>query len=107
MHPQKAFLRIDGGGGDGGGGSEEAAEEAMGELRVSGIGPIADKTAWPELVGKPAAEARAIVEAEGAGIVKQVQCIPADSMVTMDMREDRVRIFTASDGTVARAPIVG
>jgi hypothetical protein len=41
---------------------------------VSGFVPVADKTAWPELVGMPAAEAQAIVEAEGAGVVQQIQC---------------------------------
>ena len=29
------------------------------------------------------------------------------AMVTMDFREDRVRVFVAEDGKVARAPRIG
>ena len=69
--------------------------------------PVPGKNAWPELVGKTVAEAKALVEAEGAGRIAQVVEIPEGSMVTMDMREDRVRIFATPDGNVASVPIVG
>ena len=36
-----------------------------------------------------------------------VLLVPKDSMVTMDHRDDRVRIFTTDDGKVARPPRVG
>ena len=63
---------------------------------------------WPELVGKPGEEAKEIILATGAAIgVTTVQIVPEDSMVTMDYRTDRVRIFVDSNGKVARTPIVG
>ena len=43
----------------------------------------------------------------GAGRIAQVVTVPERSMVTMDMREDRVRIVATRDGNVARVPIVG
>jgi hypothetical protein len=39
--------------------------------------------------------------------IKTVEVLPAGAMVTMDFREDRVRIFAAADGTVASEPAVG
>mmetsp|Transcript_14468 Transcript_14468/g.18896 ORF Transcript_14468/g.18896 Transcript_14468/m.18896 type:complete len:148 (+) Transcript_14468:170-613(+) len=61
------------------------------------------KTSWPELVGMPGEQARLIIVQENPSI-KQVDLIPEDSMVTMDYREDRVRIFVKEDGTVASIP---
>ena len=69
--------------------------------------PVPGKNAWPECVGKPVAAAKAMVEAEGAGRITQVQEVPEGAMVTMDFREDRVRIFAKPDGTVASPPVVG
>ena len=48
-----------------------------------------------------------MVEAGGAGRIAQVVTVPERSMVTMDMREDRVRIVATRDGNVASVPIVG
>ena len=62
------------------------------------------KNAWPELVGTDCNDAKAIIQAEGGTAVQQVHCIPDGSMVTCDMRTDRVRIFTTADGTVASTP---
>jgi len=69
--------------------------------------PVPGKNAWPELVGKTVAEAKALVAAEGAGRITQVVEVAEGSMVTMDMREDRVRIFAKPDGSVASVPVVG
>jgi hypothetical protein len=60
------------------------------------------------LLGKSTAEAHAIIEGEGAGVVKSVEHIPQGSLVTMDFREDRVRIFAGLDGKVTMpAPSLG
>ena len=53
-------------------------------------------------------EARATIEEEGAGVVQAIQVIEQGSMVMMDFRDDRVRIFAAADGTVTMpAPSLG
>ncbi|KAK2143068.1 hypothetical protein LSH36_881g03000 [Paralvinella palmiformis] len=64
------------------------------------------KTKWPELVGKDGNEAKEIIEKERPDL-KQVHIIPINSPVTMDFRQDRVRIVTNQDGTVAVPPCVG
>lgn len=64
------------------------------------------KTKWPELVGKPASEAKIIIEQESNQKLK-VQIVPPDSMVTCDYRLDRVRIFEDKHHKVANAPTVG
>lgn len=68
--------------------------------------PSMPKTSWPELVGVDGEAAKATVEKENTDL-SQVVVIPADSMVTMDYREDRVRIFVDEEGKVARAPSIG
>ncbi|MFJ7272330.1 serine protease inhibitor [Streptomyces sp. NPDC099050] len=59
------------------------------------------KSVWPELVGKPAEEARERIRAEFPETV--VHVVPEGSMVTMDFNEQRVRLFV-KDGKVAREP---
>jgi hypothetical protein len=39
--------------------------------------------------------------------LRQVIAIPNNSMVTMDYRTDRVRVFVDSEGKVSRPPRVG
>lgn len=65
-----------------------------------------DKTEWPELVGKPAEEAKAIIEQETQGS-KTVTIVPPNSMVTMDYRTDRVRIHEDAEHKVAQKPMIG
>eukprot|EP00581_Thalassiosira_minuscula_P002632 CAMPEP_0183743432 /NCGR_PEP_ID=MMETSP0737-20130205/65216_1 /TAXON_ID=385413 /ORGANISM="Thalassiosira miniscula, Strain CCMP1093" /LENGTH=131 /DNA_ID=CAMNT_0025979051 /DNA_START=128 /DNA_END=523 /DNA_ORIENTATION=+ len=65
---------------------------------------------WPDkdLVGLTGDEAKAAVLAGDSNLLAQnVQIVPHDAMVTMDFREDRVRIFVGDDGKVARQPIHG
>ncbi|XP_060577863.1 uncharacterized protein LOC132734972 [Ruditapes philippinarum] len=64
-----------------------------------------EQTSWPELVGLPSTEAENVIR----GIYKNItiQILPENSMVTMDYREDRVRIFTDGEGKVATAPMIG
>jgi hypothetical protein len=63
------------------------------------------KTSWPELFGMDGEEAKLQLEATVAG--KQIFIVPEDSMVTMDYRIDRIRIFVDSNGNVARPPNLG
>ncbi|MFF3216123.1 serine protease inhibitor [Streptomyces sp. NPDC002886] len=59
------------------------------------------KSVWPELMGKPAEEARQQIGAEFPEIA--VHVVPEGSMVTMDFNEQRVRLFV-KDGKVVREP---
>ncbi|MFF1410659.1 serine protease inhibitor [Streptomyces sp. NPDC058289] len=59
------------------------------------------KSEWPELMGKPAEEAREQIAAEFPEIA--VHVVPDGSMVTMDFNEQRVRLFV-KDGKVVREP---
>jgi hypothetical protein len=74
-------------------------------ILISIIAVFCNKTNWPELVGRPGAEAEAIIHEDDASLL--VQIIPENSMVTMDYRLDRVRVFVNKEGTVVRAPRVG
>ena len=56
-------------------------------------------------VGRPCADAKAAIEAELPGM--HVFQVPEHSMVTMDYRTDRVRIFCSQGGTVAAMPRIG
>eukprot|EP00850_Spirogloea_muscicola_P020809 SM000227S07455 [mRNA] locus=s227:134119:136464:- [translate_table: standard] len=53
------------------------------------------KDRWPELLGKPAEEARLTILRESAqlGVVLTVQALPENSPVTLDYSPQRVRIF--------------
>jgi hypothetical protein len=64
------------------------------------------KTSWPELVGKPGTDAKAVIEKEEPCLT-QVVIIPEGSAVTLDFRLDRVRIFVGSTGDVVVSPTVG
>ena len=63
------------------------------------------KTQWPELVDQNAEEAK-------AQLVKDTGCnvflVEAGSVVTMDFRQDRIRIFyDKTTGKVIRTPKIG
>ena len=73
---------------------------------ADGGAAAARKSAWPELVGAAGDAAVAAIRAERPDLV-DVEAVGADAMVTMDYREDRVRVFVADDGTVSKAPSVG
>eukprot|EP00271_Cylindrocystis_brebissonii_P006220 TRINITY_DN18909_c0_g1_i1.p1 TRINITY_DN18909_c0_g1~~TRINITY_DN18909_c0_g1_i1.p1 ORF type:complete len:114 (+),score=15.97 TRINITY_DN18909_c0_g1_i1:316-657(+) len=64
------------------------------------------KLEWPELVGIPFEDAKQIVEAE-ADNVRTIQAVPKGFAVTMDFREDRVRIFVDENKKVIRPPRIG
>eukprot|EP00656_Telonema_subtile_P010219 TRINITY_DN14899_c0_g2_i1.p1 TRINITY_DN14899_c0_g2~~TRINITY_DN14899_c0_g2_i1.p1 ORF type:complete len:129 (-),score=14.84 TRINITY_DN14899_c0_g2_i1:238-624(-) len=57
---------------------------------------------WGQLVGQDGDSAVEIVAACPG--VAQAMCVPEGSMVTMDMREDRVRVFVDAEGKVSDVP---
>ena len=63
------------------------------------------KHAWPDLVGLSVEAAAAAIRAERANV--QPEAVPEDAMVTMDHREDRVRLWVDASGVVSRIPKVG
>ncbi|KAL4452642.1 hypothetical protein ABPG75_008304 [Micractinium tetrahymenae] len=68
---------------------------------------MTQKNSWPELVGQKAEEVKAALEAElPAGI--RIFLVPQGSMVTMDFRTDRIRVFY-DEGTqlVVTPPRIG
>ena len=80
----------------GDGGEAKSCDEPM---------PTTNKEKWPELTGKTGEEAKAAILKDDSKL--QVDVLPEGSMVTMDYRLDRVRIFVGEDGKVARAPRKG
>jgi hypothetical protein len=65
----------------------------------------AGRRSWPELVGMLGGEAEIALKATHPDW--KIDLIEEGSMVTMDYREDRVRIWIDDDGKVARAPTIG
>lgn len=67
---------------------------------------MADNVDWEAFVGQ---EGETVVDAIKAALpeLKTVVIVPPGSMVTMDIREDRVRVHTDEDGNCARAPFIG
>ena len=63
-----------------------------------------DKSKWPELKNRPLEEVRTIIAAERPDLA--LYEVPQGSMVTMDMRMDRVRIYH-KNGQVSTIPKIG
>jgi hypothetical protein len=63
------------------------------------------KTSWPELEGKMGEEAKQVIQDQYPDF--NIQIIPENSMVTMDYRTDRVRVFINANGIVTGTPQVG
>ena len=59
---------------------------------------------WPELVGKKGEEARNIIKRTNSRYEPIV--VPQGSMITHDVKPNRVRIFVDREGTVVKAPLV-
>ena len=47
------------------------------------------------------------LEISNVDLTLQIEILPEDAMMTMDYREDRVRIFVDADGNVVRQPTKG
>ncbi|KAK6157991.1 hypothetical protein DH2020_005305 [Rehmannia glutinosa] len=60
------------------------------------------KSSWPELVGVPGEVAVATIERENP-LVNAV-IVPPGSVITADLRCDRVRVFVDANGNVDRVP---
>jgi hypothetical protein len=60
-----------------------------------------NKNRWPEVVGLLAEEAAKVIKQDMPGA--NIEVIPADEPVTMDLVPDRVRLFV---DTVAKTPTV-
>ena len=89
---------------------ESATKLSMEENVLGRAVPDAHRTSerkvhWPHLVGGLAADVEAAIKSERPELT--VKVVPQGSMVTMDMREDRVRIFVDRNGKVVQAPRVG
>lgn len=89
--------------------SDKMAEDDAGSAGASIKKSIADDgKLWPDkdLVGMTGDEAKAAVLAGGTILAENIHITPHDAMVTMDYREDRVRMFV-DDGKVVRQPRIG
>ncbi|MGW7412098.1 serine protease inhibitor [Streptomyces sp. NPDC054863] len=71
----------------------------------AGLGGQGGKSEWPELVGKKSAHAKSVIEQERPDLT--VTVIPYGAAVTMDLREDRVRIFENQRHRVSHTPVIG
>ena len=63
------------------------------------------KTSWPDVVGKTADAAKAAILKDNPKL--KVHVLPEGSMVTMDYRTDRVRVFVDPNNKVSQVPSVG
>ncbi|KAL4439013.1 hypothetical protein ABPG77_006950 [Micractinium sp. CCAP 211/92] len=72
-------------------------------LVVPQFDQMTQKNTWPELVGRKAEDAKAALEAElPTGM--RVFLVPQGSMVTMDFRTDRIRVFYNEQTRLVVAP---
>ncbi|KAK6137580.1 hypothetical protein DH2020_028677 [Rehmannia glutinosa] len=62
------------------------------------------KSSWPELVGAPGEVAVATIERENP-LVNAIIVRPG-TIITPDIRCDRVRVFVDANGNVDRVPII-
>ncbi|KAI3473840.1 hypothetical protein Pfo_027997 [Paulownia fortunei] len=62
------------------------------------------KSSWPELVGVPGDVAVTIIERENPLVTAVI--VPPGSVITPDIRCDRVRVFVDANGNVDRVPII-
>lgn len=60
---------------------------------------------WAEMVGKTGEEVQAVIQKQNPKM--NVVIVPEGHGVTMDYRQDRVRIYTNVEGKVDRIPRIG
>ena len=92
------------------GGVDDGAPPASASSSATRIAAEDDGELWPkkDLVGWTGEDAKFAVLAGDKTLKEEnVQILPEDSMVTMDYREDRVRIFVDGDGRVVSQPTIG
>lgn len=85
----------------------EAGEKSNARRFADPDASTSTASAWPEksLVGMTGEDAKK--EIKGVDPSLEVHVLSEDSMVTMDYRTDRVRIFVDADGKVVRQPNAG
>ncbi|KAG5012494.1 hypothetical protein AAZX31_09G097300 [Glycine max] len=66
---------------------------------------INGKFSWPELVGVQGTVAEATIERENPSVNAII--VPLGSVVTTDLRSDRVWVWVNKDGIVNRVPKIG
>ena len=66
---------------------------------------VDERSHWPHLVGRTVSEVTKTIKEERPEL--HVVEVPQNSMVTMDMRFDRVRIFSDVYGNVVKPPRIG
>eukprot|EP00747_Dinoflagellata_sp_TGD_P212046 gnl/TRDRNA2_/TRDRNA2_85183_c0_seq2.p1 gnl/TRDRNA2_/TRDRNA2_85183_c0~~gnl/TRDRNA2_/TRDRNA2_85183_c0_seq2.p1 ORF type:complete len:241 (-),score=58.78 gnl/TRDRNA2_/TRDRNA2_85183_c0_seq2:384-1052(-) len=67
------------------------------KMALDAAAAVPGKQSWPELVGTAGEAAVATIRAERPDLA-EVLTVPEDAMVTMDWREDRVRVFVDGSG---------
>ena len=67
---------------------------------------VPGKTSWPELVGKTGKSAVSTIKAERPDL-KSVSSMDEGGAMTMDVRDDRVRVMVDGEGNVSKVPTVG
>ena len=81
-------------------------EKMSADAATASAGQPEPKAAWPELVGADGEAAVATIKAERPDLA-QVMTFEEGGMMTMDWREDRVRVFVGGDGNVVAEPTCG
>lgn len=59
---------------------------------------------WPECLGLAGDDCVQLIESAAEDVRGRVYIVPPDSMVTMDFREDRVRVYVNDKNIVEKAP---
>jgi Potato inhibitor I family len=81
------------------------ASHAKEDVASDVLHKVDERSHWPHLVGKSVSEVLKTIKEERPEL--HVVEVPQNSMVTMDMRFDRVRIFSDVYGNVVKPPRVG
>ena len=79
-------------------------------LRIRGGGDSDSSppsSSWPNLVGMTGEEATQEILKVDPTLAGNVHVVPENSMVTMDFREDRVRLFVNAGGKIVNQPTRG
>lgn len=59
---------------------------------------------WPECIGMVGEDCEKVIEENASDVIGNVFLLPVGSLVTLDYRTDRVRIWLDGDGKVESAP---
>ena len=59
---------------------------------------------WPECLGRTGNECKNIIESMAPDVKGRIFIMPPNSMMTMDYRTDRVRVFVNEAGVVEKVP---